>query len=546
MFKFLTGLTMRFCLVVLMSVSAQAQSQNVKGAGVQPPANQNMVIKKSHEAFGSWIFGGKFADQSFLGFNPTYEVAIGDTVSLQLWGGFEFAGDLVVDAQGNIFVPKVGPVKVQGVMNKDLNAKVTAAIKNTFRKNVGVYASLGAAEPVKVFVTGFVEQPGLYAGHSSDSVLYFLDKAGGIDPQRGSFLDVQILRGGALHRQVNLYDFIFTGAMPIFQISDGDTLVIKPVKSRAGVFGNVQNPYLFEFENTSIKVEELLALARPFPQATHVRISRNNMQKTEVEYLPLAAARDQMINSGDVLEIMTDKNQGTISVRVEGAHQSSKEFVLPYGASLGELLERVHLENNAEIASIQLLRQSVKFRQKEMLDAQLRALESSVLTARSNTSDEAALRTREAELILQWVERARLIEPKGQVTLAGAKNFKDILLEPDDIINIPRRTNLVMVHGDVLFPSAMAYQQTFTVNDYIKQAGGFTQNSGSSNVLILRRDGSFLRVKTRQLKSKSIQVNPGDEVFILPRVATKHLQIAKDVISVIYQVAVSAGVLIRL
>lgn len=73
-----------------------------------------------------------------------------------------------MDAQGNVFIPKVGPVEVQGVKNQDLNGFISDAVKKVFLKNVGVYASLGGAEPVKVFVTGFVRKAGLFQGHSSD------------------------------------------------------------------------------------------------------------------------------------------------------------------------------------------------------------------------------------------------------------------------------------------------------------------------------------------------------------------------------------------
>lgn len=533
-------------LAGVMSVPSHSQVTPIAQDGQPVNAEQNLTIP-GRRAFGASIFGGEFANQSFIGFNPSYEISVGDKISLQMWGGFEFTGDVSVDAQGNIFIPKVGPVAVQNVKNEDLNAVVAEAVKTVFRKNVGVYASLGGAEPVKVFVTGFVNQAGLFAGHSSDSVLFFLDAAGGIDPQRGSFLDVKVLRGGREYQSVNLYDFILTGALPSFQIADGDTIVVRPVLSRAAVLGDVQNQNAFEFAAAETTVAKLLDLARPKPQATHVRISRNNRTKTEVEYIEIGAARAETIYPGDVLEVVSDKIQGTISVRVEGEHNSAQEFIVPYGATLGQLLSQVSFGANAQRDAVQLMRTSVKERQKETLDAQLRALEASVLTARSKTSAEAELRQREAELILQWVDRARKVEPKGQVSLGSASSVDDILLEQGDIIRIPRTSNLVMVHGDVLFPSAMAYQDGSTIEEYINQAGGFTQSRSASNVLILHRDGSFDKVSKKQLGGRrAVALYPGDEIFVLPRVQTKSFQLAQDIITIFYQLALSAGVVLRL
>ncbi len=545
------------CLMVFALISAQmlpAYAQSAPVSQDAEPVREQATTTISeaaedtgeNEAFGSWIFGGEFANQSFIGFNPSYEISVGDRISLQMWGGFDFTGDLTVDAQGNVFIPKVGPVSVQSVKNEDLNVVISEAVKTIFRKNVGVYASLGGAEPVKVFVTGFVAQPGLFAGHSSDSILFFLDQAGGIDPARGSFLDVQVLRGGREIQAVNIYDFILSGSIPSFQIADGDTIVVRPVLSRAAVLGDVQNSYVFEFDGPRTTVGELLNYARPLPEATHVRLSRNNMAKTEVEYIAIADSRGVTVHAGDVLEIVSDKLQGTISVRVEGEHTSEQEFILPYGATMGQLLSQIDFGVNAQRDAVQLMRHSVRERQKETLQAQLRALEASVLTARSKTAAEADLRQREAELILQWVERARQVEPKGQVSLGSASSVDDILLEQGDIIRIPRTSNLVMVHGDVLFPSAMAYQDGNTVEDYIDQAGGFTQSRSASNVLLLHRDGSFNKISKRQMNSGNVPLNPGDEIFVLPRVQTKSFQLAQDIITIFYQLALSAGVVLRL
>lgn len=539
------ALALATLLAFVANATQVAHAQNVAPPAAATDANTSLDVDK-REVFGSYIFGGEFANQSFVGFNPNYELAVGDKISLQMWGGFEFTGDLFVDAQGNVFIPKVGPVEVQGVKNEDLNFVVSEAVKTVFRKNVGVYASLGGAEPVKVFVTGFVDQPGLFAGHSSDSVLFFLDKAGGIDPERGSFLNVTVLRGGKEFKTVNLYDFILSGSMPAFQVADGDTIIVKPVQSQVAVLGEVQNPAVFEFAGNKTTVGSLLNLARANPDATHVRISRNALARTEVEYMAVADAPAVEIQPGDVVELVSDKLKGTISVRVEGEHNSEQEFVLPYGATLGQLLAQVNFGPNAQRDAVQLLRTSVKDRQKEMLESQLRALEASVLTARSKTAAEADLRQREADLILQWVDRARKVEPRGQVSLAGAQSVNDILLEQGDIIRIPRTSNLVMVHGDVLFPSAMAYQGNLTIQGYIDQAGGFTQSRSAANVLVLHRDGSFRKVSKGDLKSRRLTVSAGDEIFVLPKVQTKSFQLAQDIISVFYQLALSAGVVLRL
>ena len=110
------------------------------------------------------------------------------------WGAYNAQFKVIVDNQGNIFIPQVGIVHLLGVKAKDLNLIIQKAVKKVFKSNVSVYANLLNYQPVTVFVAGSVNKAGLYEGLSSDSVIQFLDKAGGIDLNSGSFRDIYIKR----------------------------------------------------------------------------------------------------------------------------------------------------------------------------------------------------------------------------------------------------------------------------------------------------------------------------------------------------------------
>ena len=380
-------------------------------------------------------------------------------------------------------------------------------------------------------------------------ILYFLDKAGGISPERGSYLDVALKRGGKTLRNFNLYQFLLNGNLQPTQLRDGDTLVVAPLRYQSTVRGKVANANKFEMATPHMTLAELLQLARPDADATHIRVSRNQGEDIRMDNYPLsdtATLARVMVSSGDTVEAIADKRYASIAVRIEGEHDSEQEVVLRYGARLGEVLNGLKLTRDADINAIQLYRDSVKVRQKEMLGSSLKAFEASILTARSASDGEASLRKSEADLLMQWVARAKEIEPSGQVVLANAPNLEEVRLEPGDIIRIPRQTNLVMVHGDVMFPNAILADQKRTVADYINLAGGFTQKASNSRILLLHRDGTFSQIEKSELEDRDIRVTPGDEIFVLPQVETKSLQITKDFTSVLYQIAVSAGVLVAL
>jgi protein involved in polysaccharide export with SLBB domain len=509
-------------------------------APLQSPQLGDYNANRTSNTFGAQLFTGSFAREGATQFNPDYVIAIGDRIQVRMWGGFAFDGVLPVDPQGNLFVPQMGPVKLVGVRNKDLQRVLETAMRQVFRANVYGYASLAAAQPVRIFVGGFVNRPGLYNGTSMDSLLHYLDQAGGIDPERGSFLNVQVKRGDQVRVIVSLYEFLLQGRIPQVQLSDGDVIFIAPRQNTATVSGLAANAKRFEFPGASLSLNDLAMLAKPSAQATHVRVVRNTGTVRNTDYYALTAAGDVRIGNGDDVEFTADKKPGTISVRVEGEHQSQQEYVLPYGARVGSLLRQVQFSERSDTDSIQLFRQSVRVRQKAMLQTSMSSLESTVLTARSGTSDEARLRKEEAELILQWVERAKKIEPRGQVLIATAVGRDELLLENGDIIRVPSRDGLVLVSGEVLFPNAVAYDSRLGLEDYIGRAGGYTQNANNSKVVVAHRDGSFEDGAT------SPRLRAGDEVLVLPKVDVKSRQVFKDMTQVIYQIAIAAKVVLGL
>ena len=497
------------------------------------------------DVFGAQLFTGAFARQGATQFNPDYAIAGGDTLQVRLWGAFEFDSQLTVDPQGNIFLPHVGPVQVRGVRNQDLQGVMDTAVRKVFRANVNSYASLAAAQPVRVFVGGFVYRPGLYSGTSMDSLLLYLDQAGGIDPDRGSFLNVQIKRGAQVRATINLYDFLLDGRLPLIQLGNGDVIFVSPRASTVKVSGLAENAKQFEFANSPPTVAELARIAKPRAQATHVRVIRNTGTVRNTEYFPLEQAVNVKLQHGDEVEFTADKKPGTITVRVEGEHLSAQEYVLPYGTRLGALLSRIELNERSEVQSVQLFRLSVRERQKQLLATSLRSLESSLLTARSGTSEEARLRKDEAELTLQWVERAKQIEPLGQVLIAQATQRDDLLLENGDVVRIPTRDGLVLVSGEVLFPNAVAHQIGLSLKDYIERAGGYTQSADNSRVVVAHRDGSFEQADATRLIANTA-VRPGDQVLVLPKVDEKQRQFWKDLTQIIFQIALSAKVVFGL
>ncbi|MBY6190503.1 polysaccharide export protein [Microbulbifer agarilyticus] len=492
--------------------------------------------------FGESLFKGAFKDQPFRGFNGGYRVAVGDQIALQLWGAYSFNAVLTVDAQGNIFVPEVGPVHVAGVENGELNTFVLRHVKRVFKSNVQAYANLEASQPVKVFVTGFVAKPGLYPGFSSDSVLYYLDSAGGISRHSGSYIDIKVLRRGKELQRINLYQFLVEGQMPALQLRNGDSIVVGPRQGFVSIDGAVQESGQVEFVGPSTHLGEMLLVTKPDPQANFARITQIIDNEQQASYLPLTEALRTTLHPGAHVELVSESDVASISVRVTGEVDGPAAHVLPYGATLQDLLDKLRYRDNADPFSLQLYRKSVAKKQKVALDRSLDALEMEALTRQpTTTADQASIKDT-ASMIQNFIAKARSAQPRGQVVLANNADAGKMLLEDGDALVVPLRASTVSVVGEVVFPTSLVFNERHTLEDYIELAGGFSNNANTDELVVLHLDGTISRIKSRKFNNRLKGVlRPGDEIMIMPEIRASELQVTKDVTEILYRIAVGTA-----
>jgi len=490
--------------------------------------------------FGHNLFTGGFSGELENGLNPDYLVSEGDQIDLRIWGAIEVNEQLTVDPQGNIFIPKVGPVKVAGVRNDRLNRHVTRAISAVFTQNVQVYTALRSAQPVGVFVTGFVNNPGRFSGIASNSILYYIDRAGGIDPLRGSYRNVTIVRNGKTLNRADLYDFLLSGQLPTPQLKDGDTIVVGTRGNTVSISGDVRNAYVFELTGVQQSGKDLLAWSRPLASASHAQWRGVRSGESAAEYSPLSEFATIQFRDGDEIRITSDQRVDTIVIEVEGAFEGQSRYVVPRNLALQDMLDLIPVDTDiADVAGISVRRKSLAQRQKQSVDDALRRLESSYLLASSATDEEATIRAREAEMISSFIARARQVQPSGRLVLGAERSLSQVLLEDGDVITIPQKSHTVLISGEVLIPQSIVHSADMDIAGYVALAGGYTDSANPERILVLRPSGQVL-IGDRQ------PVSPGDQIMVFPKFPSKNLQVAKSIVDVIYKVAVSAGVLVQL
>ncbi|EOI6301579.1 SLBB domain-containing protein [Campylobacter coli] len=491
--------------------------------------------------FGAELFNGNFKNYTQRVYNPDYKIAVGDQISLKIWGAVEFEQILVVDSQGNIFIPKVGAVNLLGVKNSALVSVIKAQVNKIYKNNVFVYADMNAYQNVSVFVTGSVNAPGLYQGLSSDSVIQYLDKAGGINLEYGSFRDIQILRNNAVIKKIDLYDFLLKGQIDLFPFRSGDVVLVGNVQSYVFVNGDVQRPFRFELANDIKTLFDLARVAGAKPIVTNAILrSYGNDHKLEVSAYNKMQFSKVLLKTGDEVQFNPEYISQNISITVNGEHSGLKTLVVRKGTTLEDVSRLIVANGQSDMNALQVFRKSVAKTQKDLINAQLKELETLALTSPSVTSQGAAIKAEQAKLILEFIQRARELEPKGQIVIDKPKSYAEVILEEGDTINVPSKNNLIIVQGEVTLPGAFVYNKGENLKYYINLAGGYGERADTSKVLVIRNNGKAQRY------SGSVDMMPGDSVLVLPKVESENLQIFSMLTQILYQIAVATNVVLNI
>lgn len=530
--QFIMVTLLALCLMSATVTAAEAQTSESA-----QQTNSNTTI----EPFGAKLFKGNFLKTRGDTVNPKYVLVPGDKVAVSVWGAIAISDTFTLDSQGNIFIPEIGPLKLAGVENADLTTAVKSHIKTVYTRNFDVYTNLVTAQPVAVFVTGMVNNPGRYAGLPSDNILFFIDMAGGIDPLLGSYRNIEIIRAGKSIAKIDLYDFILNGEIAAPQLQENDTVLIRQRGNVVQLEGNVARPAMIEMDSMMASGAEVLKIIPKAAQATEVTITGMRDGEPVKQTMSVLSFLRYSLNDGDTITLRDDGRANTILINIEGEFQGPSMLSVKRGSRLVDVLNYIPVDPElANTDAVYLRRSSVAMAQKDAINDSLFRLERSTMLALSGSQGEVSIRMQEAELMQKFAERARLIDPLGRVVTSQDGVQQNILLESDDTIVIPVNTQIVRISGEVMMMHAVTYREGLQVEDYVELAGGYSDRADEGRVIIHKQNAEV------KVTDASAYVSPGDEILIPPKIDTKNRQYAMDFMDVIYKVAISAKVALGL
>jgi len=533
---------------------------------VKPPATPGEFQRFVRDATGRNIrrFGESlmlpasrdFAVPASATVPPDYALNVGDVVSIGLTGSIEGSADFQINSSGKIFIPRVGSVTLAGVRFRDVRGRVAAAIGRQYR-GYDVTVSINKLRGIRVFVTGFANNPGAYSVNSLSTMVNAVMAAGGPNAG-GSFRSVKLYRNGSEIADFDLYRLVRGGDRSgDVTLQNEDVLFIPPVGNQVAVIGSVNEEAIYELK-ASETLEQVMALAGGETSlADNSRLilyrlaERNSIGSREIAR---EQARFEPAVSGDIVQILSRGSltqplgRQAVVVRIEGEVNKPGNYFVKPGTPLSEVLDLAGgLTPRAYVFGAALSRESVRSQQRASYLEAVSQLETTLASAPlvGDRTIDASERNAQISAAKALLERLKQAEPDGRLVLPLSYTATalpgGLVLENNDRLIIPPRIDTVGVFGAVYRPASFllegAKQQR--VRDYVERAGGTQRAADRRNIFVVRASGEVL---TRKRGAWDAPVWPGDVVFVPVKMQSSSvLAKIRDIASIIFQLGLSAA-----
>ena len=117
------------------------------------------------------------------------------------------------------------------------------------------------------------------------------------------------------------------------------------------------------------------------------------------------------------------------------------------------------------------------------------------------------------------INLAEILEKPGSAT--------DLVLKDGDLIRIPQLIQVVQVNGEVHVPSGVVYQNDKGFNDYVFNAGGYTDEALKRGAYIIYPNGTVRGTHKILFFNNHPAVKPGSEIFVPKKRARRPLNLTE-------------------
>jgi len=434
-----------------------------------------------------------------------YLLGPGDRLVVQWSGRVTRAEYVDVGPAGDIFLSEVGGMNVAG---QTLAAARSAILERLQRvtRDVRVDVQLARPRVFRVYVSGSVSDPGPVEALGGSRASDVVRPSGMLPGASRRNIRVQHRDGSAesadLERLLRMGDHSRDT-----WLRDGDVIVVPPAAEFVEVSGAVRSAGFFELASGDSAATLLRLAGGPLPAAApdgvewiHWATSAapETLHTTLKELL--AGKSDGPLALGDhlFLRYLPDyRITGKVTIRGEVARPGSYPVRLE-GTRLSELVGaaggllstadprgiRVHRPRPAEVPLDSDLASKVQAAQRDMSVSEYGAFQ-------------AQLASRNEDFSVDWT------------TVLTNPGAHDLLLQNNDIVTVERLVPSIRIDGEVVHPGVLSYVTGKNLEEYVKQAGGFSARAWRGHEQVTRAGSSHTVI------ASSVHVlYPGDFIWV--------------------------------
>jgi protein involved in polysaccharide export with SLBB domain len=549
------------------------------------------------------IFGSELFTANSLVFEPNlripapagYVLGPDDELVVSVYGFSEKKYNLTVNESGEIYIPNVGPVYVNGLSIEEATEKIKSKLASTIYHaiNTGktkVQVTLGKIRSIRLTVIGQAKKPGTFTVSSLTTLYNILYLCGG-PTSMGSYRDIEIIRGNQIKRTADLYDFLLNGNQKDnIILQEGDVIRIPYYKNRVTLSGYVKREGKFEMLDNET-FDDLLKYSGGFTDnayrgtVTVVRITNTEKKIIDLNSNNFSSFKtngsdkyivgklqdefgNRIVISGSVLRPGPYElsPQLTINALIEKAGGLTRDAytkrisIFRYLKNKMPTMVSVDLDSNGESDDVVLIKDdSVAVHSIfEFLDSNYVSVEGNVrkpgiVPWRENISlrdvllsaggvsqfgDSATIeisrRIRNAKVDKANHNESRIFN----IDLSNKNDAaQDVLLQPYDLVIVKTLPGYspqrtVLVLGEVKTPGRYGLQKSGDkISDVIQRVGGFKASADSSSITIRRSIKSNLTTTEREKLFQRILNINPDSIALHPRLKDE-LYKSYDLISV--------------
>ncbi len=508
-----------------------------------------------------------------------YIIGPGDEVKLLLWGRVNANYTLVVDRNGNITIPQVGPIPVAGLTFEQMSKQLIKQSEQFVGANIDI--TMGALKNIQVFVLGDVKRPGAFTIGSFATITDALLLAGGPSPI-GSMRNVQLRRKDKLLTTFDLYDLLLKGDKSKDMVLQAGDVIFVPVSGPiAGIAGNVKRPAVYELKDRQ-DLETLINLAggiipTAYTQQIQVeRIVKNEKQVVvDIDDKHLTRAKSFHLQDVDLVKVFNIVEKETNVVVLNGNVKKPGKYEFKPGMRIRDLIKDHHdLLDETCLDYALLVRLTPPSRERRLVPFNLEdalkgkdgeknfrldpedqifvfskwfftdrptVIVDGEVRSKGKYSLDKNMKVRDALLLAGDVTKNAYL-PKGEIFRLGKKReYSTIYFDVDRALKGDPENNLllldedrIVIHsvfeydykktvsigGDVLKPGDYPYVQGATVKDLVFAAGNILESAYLDEAEIASQVVEGDRTVKLQLKNislrKALTGDPANNVLLKP------------------------------